>query len=76
MDIKHCPHVFERFTYKGHCAECDPELMKEYTDRAKFYADLEDRFEAETGKKALENWAEYERFLTNLFLKRVMDIKI
>lgn len=52
-----------RFLLRGRCRACVPRLFEEYERRARLLSGAEDAYTRETGKRALEDWNHFERWI-------------
>lgn len=58
-----CPHLFERYTFRGQCAECAPDLHRAHEAANAAVSFACQQFERETGLKTLGNWDTFESWL-------------
>ena len=59
----YCPHLLMRFTIKGRCKECAPEIHAEHEAWAALWQRTRDRYRTETGREPLADWAAFETWL-------------
>jgi hypothetical protein len=57
------------FLYRGLCEARAPELHATYNRELKYWSDLFDRFEAETGVSAVTDWRRFEKWVEALFAR-------
>lgn len=51
------------FTIRGRCNECDPELHEADRTAMAYISEVEYIYTAETGKRALQSWHEFEAWM-------------
>jgi predicted ATP-dependent serine protease len=53
----------EAFTIRGRCEDCDPELHEADRTAMAYISEVEYIYTAETGKRALQSWHEFEAWM-------------
>ena len=62
-----CPHVFDRFTIRGYCKECDPDLHARREAEQEMWYRIFDLYKLVERRDPLEDWPAFESWVeTNL----------